>query len=318
MKRVVISGPTGAVGMALLQKCIREGTQVLALCRKDSQRRDRIPRHPLVRVMDCSLEEMGAMAEAPAFLEEALKDGRYEVFYHLAWGGTFGGGRDDVYLQNRNVTYTLDAVRLAQALGCTAFVGTGSQAEYGRVEGRLSEETPAFPENGYGMAKLCAGQLSRLLCSQLGMKHIWIRILSVYGPFDGEGTMVTGTLHRLLAGERTQFTKGEQQWDYLYSRDAAQAIWLAGEKGRDGRIYCLGGGKARPLAEYIRIMGELAAPGAPLGLGELPYAQKQVMYLCADLTALQEDTGFCPEVPFEEGIRKTLEWIKKEGKTAVR
>ena len=80
---------------------------------------------------------------------------------------------------------TIDAVRTAAAMGCRVFVGTGSQAEYGRVDGVLRADTPTNPENGYGMAKLCAGQMSRTEAAALGMDHVWARILSVYGPHDG-------------------------------------------------------------------------------------------------------------------------------------
>ena len=43
-----------------------------------------------------------------------------------------------------------------------------------------------------------------------------------------------------------------------------------------------------------------------LGLGDLPYSEKQVMYLGADLAELRQDTGFEPGVTFEEGIRCTV------------
>lgn len=51
-------------------------------------------------------------------------------------------------------------------------------------------------------------------------------------------------------------------------------------------------------------------PKASLGIGEIPYAPKQVMYLCADITELTNDTGFQPQTDFIEGIRKTIDWIK--------
>ena len=197
--------------------------------------------------------------------------------------------------------------------GCSAFVGAGSQAEYGRVEGNLNSQTPAFPENGYGMAKLCAGQMTRLYCRQAGMRHVWTRILSIYGPGDGAGSMVMSAIHRLLAGETPAFTKGEQQWDYLYSGDAAKALLLLGEKGHDGGVYCLGSGKARPLADYIGMIRDAIDPRLSVALGAVPYAPGQVMYLCADIAKLKEDTGFAPEVSFEEGIKKTIMWVKEHG-----
>ncbi|MBQ8345821.1 MAG: NAD(P)-dependent oxidoreductase, partial [Clostridia bacterium] len=237
---------------------------------------------------------------------------RYDVFFHLAWEGTTGDGRNDMYLQNRNVTYTLDAVSLAERFGCHTFVGAGSQAEYGRAEGKLSSATSTAPENGYGIAKLAAGQMSRIACRQKKIRHVWARILSVYGPYEGKQSMVMSTLIKLKQGEVPSFTKGEQIWDYLYSADAARALIAMAEKGRDGSIYCIGSGDPRPLADYIRDIRDAVAPGAELALGAIPYAKGQVMYLCADLTELTADTGFVPTVSFRDGIREMLAWYDEQ------
>lgn len=303
MKKVVISGATGAIGTALIQKCIEKDIHVLVLCRADSKRRDRIPNHPLVTVLDCDLSDMKRLTDLPQT--------DYDVFYHFAWASTIGEGRNDMYLQNKNIEYTLDAVHLAHRLGCSAFIGAGSQAEYGRFEGKLDANVPAFPENGYGMAKLCAGQMSRQECHKLGMRHIWTRILSVYGPNDGEKTMIISSIRQLLRGEKPSFTKGEQQWDYLYSSDAARAMLLLGEKGIDGKIYCIGSGKAKPLIDYIYQMRDAIDPSLALGIGDVPYGKNQVMHLCADISELQADTGFIPETGFQEGIQNTVEWVRK-------
>ncbi len=301
--RVVISGATGAIGIALVEQCINKGYEILVICHRGSRRVSRIPASPLARILELSLDEY-----ADFMPEDSRKS--YDVFYHLAWNGTIGDARNDMRLQHENIGYALEAVRLAARLGCHTFVGAGSQAEYGRVHGRLSAETPVFPENGYGIAKLCAGQMTRILCRQLGMRHIWTRILSVYGPYDGEKTMVISTIRKLLRGEVPEFTKGEQQWDYLYSGDAARAMQLIGERGKDGAVYCLGSGKTRQLAEYITQLRDAVDPSLPLKLGAIPYTENQVMYLCADIRELQEDTGFCPETEFEEGIRRTIAWAE--------
>ena len=54
-----------------------------------------------------------------------------------------------------------------------------------------------------------------------------------------------------------------------------------------------------------------SAPGAEIGFGEIPYQEKQVMYLCADISDLEKDTGFAPRVTFAEGIEKTVDWCRK-------
>jgi len=303
MKKAIITGPTGAIGIALINKLISENVEVVAVCRAGSKRINRIPVNPLVKLIECSLPELEKLPE--------LLDGKYDVFYHFGWDGTFGNSRNNMHGQNLNVKYTLDAVEVASILGCHTFIGAGSQAEYGRFEGKLNATTPVNPENGYGIAKLCAGQMSRILCEQKNMKHIWTRILSVYGPFDGEATMVMSTIGKLLNHEKPKFTKGEQEWDYLYSEDAARAMFLLGDKGVNGKIYCIGGGTARPLSEYIEVIRDSIDANAELGLGDVPYGDNQVMYLCADIAELKEDTGFYPHYSFEEGIKKTIEWYKQ-------
>ena len=303
MKRAIITGATGAVGTALVKELITNNVETLVLCREGSRRNHQIPDHPLVTRKHCSLDQLASIEN------DTGKD--YDVFYHFAWMGTIGDARNDMYLQNQNVRYALDAVGAAKRFGCKKFIGAGSQAEYGRVEGVLKPGTPAFPEMGYGIAKLCAGQMTRELAHQCGMEHNWVRILSVYGPNDGAQSMVMSTIHKLQNGEVPQFTKGEQMWDYLYSGDAARAFRLVGEKGINGKTYVLGNGKARPLADYIKIIRDEVNPKAKLDLGAIPYAPKQVMYLQADVEELRRDTGFKPEMRFDEGIKKILEGMRE-------
>lgn len=302
MKRAIVTGATGAVGTALIKELINNNIEVLVFCREGSARNANIPVNSLVQTLYCDLTELSQV--------ENLTGKTYDVFYHFAWMGTTGDARNDMYLQNQNVRYALDAVGVAKRFGCKKFIGAGSQAEYGRVEGVLNPGTPAFPEMGYGIAKLCAGQMTRELAHQCGMEHNWVRILSVYGPNDGAQSMVMSTIHKLQNGEVPQFTKGEQMWDYLYSGDAARAFRLVGEKGIDGKTYVLGSGVAKPLAEYIKVIRDVVAPNSELALGAIPYSAKQIMYLCADVSELEADTGWKPEIDFSEGVRRILESIK--------
>ena len=300
MKKVVITGATGAIGMALIQKCIEEGIEVLALCHRNSKRVKQLPNSPLVRIEYCNLNELFS------FNSEDLD---YEVFYHFAWEATWGKDRDDVSLQMKNIQYSLDAVKLAFRMGCKRFIGAGSQAEYGRHEDMLRPDTPTFPENGYGIAKLCAGQMCRLLCEQYGMACIWVRVLSVYGPYDGMNTMVSSVLRKLLKNEDVSLTKGEQFWDYLYSKDAAEAFFMLGDKGKAGEIYVLSSGEARRLVEYVEIMKSVSGYKKKIGYGDIAYSPKQIMYLRGDISELTGDTGFVPKISFEDGIEKTIKWM---------
>lgn len=300
MKKVIITGPTGSIGIALIKKLIQEKIYIYAICRIGSKRLNRIPKSEYVTIIECDLCNLLDIKNK--ILEKC------DVFYHFGWDGTFSDSRNNMYLQNNNIKYILDAVELAKYLDCKIFIGAGSQAEYGCVNGILKPSTPTFPETGYGIAKLCAGQMSRIMCNQKSIKHIWVRILSIYGPYDSYNTMVMSTIIKLCKGEFASFTKGEQQWDYLYSGDAAEAFYLIGLYGKGDSIYCLGSGKTKKLLEYINIIKEQINPNAKLGIGDIPYNKNQVMNLCADISRLNQDTGFKPTTEFENGIRMTRDW----------
>lgn len=305
MKRIVITGATGTIGIALIKKLIKEKIYVYAICRAGSKRLSRIPKSEYVTIIENNLNNL---LEAKNKIHE-----KCDIFYHFGWDGTFGDSRNNMFLQNNNIRYTLDAVELAEYLCCEVFIGAGSQAEYGRVDGVLRPTTPTFPENGYGIAKLCAGQMSRIICNQKAIKHIWVRILSVYGPYDNDNTMIMSTIIKLCKGETVSFTKGEQQWDYLYSDDAAEAFYLIGLYGKGDSIYCLGSGKTKKLLEFITIIRNQINPKTRLGIGDIPYSKNQVMNLCADISRLNQDTGFRPSTEFEDGIKMTRDWyLSKE------
>lgn len=302
IKNVIITGPTGSIGTALIDVLIQNGIEVYAICRPNSKRIKNIARSRYVHIIEMQLSEL-------AEVKKELPD-RCDTFFHFGWMGTFGNIRNDMFLQTENIQYTLDAVELAKECGCSTFIGAGSQAEYGRFEGKLNADTPTFPENGYGMAKLCAGHMSRIKCKEYGMRHIWTRILSVYGPFDGENTMIMSTIHKLLAGEKPSLTDGEQKWDYLYSKDAAGILYSLMKKGKDGKVYCLGRGEAVPLKEYVKEIRDVINERLELGFGEIPYGEKQVMFLCADTQDLEKDIGYQYRYEFSDGIKETIAWYR--------
>lgn len=314
MKRVIITGPTGAIGMALIEYLNQKNVQVIAVVRGKSKQKNQIIESDNVTMVECALAELKELPlKVPKVIERKQWDINQgiDVFYHFGWDGTFGDSRNDMYLQNRNVAYALEAVDAAAKLGCKTFIGAGSQAEFGRYEGKLSMEVPAFPENGYGIAKLCAGQMTRHQCEMRGIEHIWTRILSVYGPYDGSGTMIMSLIANLWDGKRFSCTKGEQMWDYLYAKDVAKMMYLLGVKGIHGKTYCLGSGEARPLKEYMDIIRNRINPQAEIGYGEIAYSPKQVMYLCANIEELVKDTGYKSDYTFETGIEETIAWYKE-------
>lgn len=304
--KVFITGPTGAIGTALVDHLIAANYEVVAICRENSKRLNAIPTNKNVRAIECNLN---AIKDLP--LNE-LGTGIY--FFHLAWAGTSGEDRNNLELQLENVLYTLDCIRLAKKLKCKKFIGIGSQAEYGIVNKNLSMDTLTDPITGYGAGKLAALHFGRLEAQNIGIDFNWIRILSVYGPCDGSHTLIMSLIDKMTKGENIELTEGIQEWDYLYSKDAAKALLLIAEHGVNSKVYVLGSGEVRPLKYYIETIKNLIPSSSLLRWGNIPYTSRSVMYLGADLTELKKDTGFEPETSFADGIKETYCWYKEQNR----
>ena len=300
--RIAITGPTGAIGSEMVRLALAEGDEVIAIVRPDSKRSGNLPEHPKLTVIECNISDYKSI------------QGKYncEVFYHLAWAKTFGAERDDVKTQIDNISYSIEAVELAHSWGAKAFVGVGSQAEYGHSNVPLNGSLPVNPESGYGIAKYASGKLCSLRCQQLGIRFNWARVLSVYGENDADHTLIMYLLKTLLKGDVPELTKCEQTWDYIYAEDCARAIISIGQRGKDGKTYCIGSGKPRKLREYVESLRDVIDPTLELRFGVKEYYPHQAMVLCADISELTADTGFVPRYSFEEGITKVVKYLREK------
>lgn len=298
--RIVITGSTGMIGLALIN-LLKDKHDIIAVVRPGSKKVNNIQKHPNVHIIECDIANLLKLSE---------KIVHADLFFHLAWAGTLGiDARNDVYSQVDNIKYTLDAVKLAKNIGCTSFVGAGSQAEFGIKNKILTSKTPINPQTGYGIAKYAAGNLSRLLANNLGIKHCWTRILSVYGPGD-RNTLIGSLIDSLLNNKPFNTTEGNQIWDYIYSSDCAEALYEIAINGKNNETYIIGSGDGKPLKEYIKTVRDIVNPEFNIGFGKRDYNPDQVMYLVADISKLEQDTNFKVKTSFEEGIKKTVHWFK--------
>lgn len=296
IKSIIVTGATGAVGSAVVRRALANGIAVTCIVHKGSKRLGNLPQDERLKIVECNLSDY----------KNLQMEGQYDAFIHLSWEKTFGASRDDAEVQTRNIQYTLDAVHLAHRCGCTVFVGAGSQAEYGVQSVDLTPDLPVKPESGYGIAKYAAGKLSAMLCKSLGMRQCWVRILSVYGPNDGENSLISYLIREFKAGNAPQLTKCEQMWDYLYADDAADAILDVAEKGVDGKAYPLGSGNGRRLSDYVEDIKNAINPAIEVQFGAKEYYPHQPMHLVADVRELTEDSGWKPRYGFVEGIKTML------------
>jgi len=301
MHKIALTGATSMLGLALIRQCIQNNIKVIAFVRSDSSRISRLPASDLLKVVDCNLD---ALAE---FELDKKEQEDTEVFYHFGWSHTDKQGRLDCDKQLKNLYHTLVAVRLAKRIGCRKFIGAGSQAEYGRSLITLTSSTPVNPENAYGISKYAAGKFARTECEKLGLDYVWVRILSVYGIHDNDNTLISNFIFNCKENRPMRLGSCTHVWDYLYEDDAGKAFFVIGGKGLNGKIYCLGSGSGRPLREYLEIIKNMINPTYIPQYGEIPCGENSIRHLCADISELTNDTGWKPEVSFEEGSRRMVE-----------
>lgn len=301
IQRVIISGATSSIGIALCEECVTNGIGVVAIIRPESSKCSLIPKSNLIEIVESELSDYDSINS-----ERIHAD----AFFHLAWASTDGAvARDNTYAQADNIQATLKAVELAERCNCKVFVGAGSQAEYGRTDEVLTGDTACNPETAYGMTKLCAGMLSRLMSRQKGIDHVWTRILSAYGPNCSKRTVISYTVDTLLRGEKPVLSDGRQVWDFIYISDVARALLACARSGVSGKTYVIGYGKSKLLREYLEEARDILSPGQDMGFGERPYNADAVMHLECDISELTSDTGFVPDVDFKKGIKRLADNI---------
>jgi UDP-glucose 4-epimerase len=299
--RVVITGPTGAIGIALIELLLASEHEICVISNPNSIRNECLKKFRGIDIVECDLND----------LSELQLNGKYDVFFNLAWSG--GSCRNNVMQNYSSVTSSLAAIDLANKIGCSVFIGAGSQAECGRHEVPISSQTICKPESAFGAAKLAAYYLSMLRAKQLNLRFCWARILSVYGPFDGEGTLVISTLRKLINSQQLEFTSGTQTWDFLYSTDAAEALLqIAFSKNAEG-IYVLGSGVPNELRGFITLITDKFAVNPMPYFGLIPSTVEQVNYLVADTSRLKSEFDWRPKTEFSKGIDKTFEYCVNAG-----
>lgn len=300
MKKIVVTGATSMLGVATIEECLNNNLEVVAVVHRNSKNFYRLPKSPALKIIEANLDELANCA---------LDFNDADIFYHFAWAATTHEGRVNVDAQEANIRYTLDAVRLAQKCGCRKFIFAGSQAEYGLSDKPLNRETPIRPFTPYGVSKFAAEKLAEMLCAAFGLTFVCARIVSTYGINDGANTLISYVIDCYRKNVQPVLTPCEQIWDYLHADDAGRAFRLLGQCPTNG-AYTLGGGQSLPLKSYIKTIHRLMKPNVPLVFGGKPYSKNQVMYLKADISDLTRDTGFEPQISFEEGISRIINFCR--------
>jgi len=297
-KKVIITGANGFLGNRLAEAFINQGITVYALdCIENSYLH-----HELLKFRKCDIEKNVLP------FDDELKNA--DVLFHFAWNGVHSDYRNDYERQIKNIPSLINVLSFAQNLNVSKIIIPGSASEYAASEMPITGNNTPGAIDGYGAVKAACHVIASAWSIQNKLPLIWVVPSSIYGPGRNDNNALTYAIKALLKGEKPTFTALEQRWDYIYIDDFINALVFIDEKGIVGKNYALGYGSARELRKYITVIRDSIDPALPLGIGERPYKSGKPDNSEMDISELQKDTGFKPEVSFEEGIKKTIEWFK--------
>lgn len=229
-------------------------------------------------------------------------EGSYDVFYNLAWVGKGGPQRADCQLQTQNVLNALSFYEQAVRLGCKRYICAGT---IGELMVQLPECSRIRSQNFvYINAKNYLHNLLNNIEKPDVCKVVWARLGNLYGGGNSGGNLVAYTMGMLQKNERAVFGPAEQPYDFVHAEDCARALAALGlaDSLQTDEFY-IGAGDVRPLKDYLHAIGRVLGKDHLIGVGGRPDDGTRYKSEWFSIEALRRDTGYIPQIPFEEGVK---------------
>jgi UDP-glucose 4-epimerase len=172
----------------------------------------------------------------------------------------------------------------------------------------MREDALPQPVSPYGVTKLAAEQLCYLYSVNHGVPATSMRYFTVYGPRQRPDMGFHRFIKAAIGNQPiTLYGDGEQTRDFTFVTDAVAATIAAGEQGKPGRAYNIGGGSRVSINHVFDIVGRVA--GTALRIRREPAQKGDMRDTYADTSLARADLGFAPRVSLEEGIEAEYQWL---------
>lgn len=316
--RILITGITGFVGSHLAEYALKMGAEVFGTYRWRS-RMDNIE-HLLgkIRLVECDLRDATS-------IRNALREAKPDRIFHLAAQSyvptSWTAPADTMHINVIGTVNLFEAVRQLE-IDCR-ILNAGSSEEYGlqfEHELPIKETNQLRPLSPYAVSKVAQDLLGWQYHRSYGMFIVRTRAFNHSGPRRPEAFVDSGfawQIARIEMGLQEPIIyvgNLDAKRDFTDVRDIVRAYWLALEKCEPGEVYNICSGKARSIREILETLIDMAKIGVEIRFDPTRMRPSDVPVLVGDSTKFREQTGWVPEIPYEQTLLDMLDyWRSKFG-----
>ena len=181
----------------------------------------------------------------------------------------------------------------------------------GISDGAFSEKTPYAPNSPYSASKAGSDHLVRAYGETYGLPISISHCSNNYGPMHYPEKLIPLAITNVLEGKKVPvYGKGDQIRDWLYVKDHCRALDMIVREGKNGEIYCIGGGNQPTNREIVeKILALLGKDESMIDFVK-DRAGHDFRYEI-DFSKISRELGWQPLVSLEEGLEKTVTWYKE-------
>ena len=211
-----------------------------------------------------------------------------------------------------NVRGTATLLDAARAARISRFLLVSTDEVYGDIDEpfEADESFPLKPSSPYAASKASADLLALAYVRTFKLPVLITRASNNYGPYQFPEKLIPLMISNALDGVPLPvYGDGLQVRDWLYVDDHCRALLAVLERGHDGEVYNVAGACHLPNIEVIhRVLNIVGAPDTLIrAVADRPGHDRRYA-LRGDKIA--RDTGFIPEISFETGLAKTVQWYR--------
>jgi UDP-glucuronate 4-epimerase len=313
--KILVTGAAGFIGSHTAERLLTEGHQVTGLDNFDPYYDPAVKRR---NIAAAQANEHYRFVEgdftSAELLDRLLPEGGFDAVVHLAaQAGVRPSLVDPIKYARVNVSGVITLLEALRRHGPRQLVAASSSSVYGNTTPvPFCEDAPCVqPESPYGASKR-AGEVYCGMYAQLyGLKIIVVRPFTVYGPRQRPDMAIAAFARNLLLDEPiTLFGDGSSARDYTFVDDIVSGLVGALACPAGFGIYNLGGEHPISLSGLVEALER--ATGKKARVERAPMQAGDVERTYADVSRARKDLGYSPSVPLDEGLRRTVAWVREE------